>query len=881
MCRFKIVDMKRFIGIILFMISLSCYSQTMSVSSFRLLESDLDANTAGTMERDQNGEVAALIKVVTNQTGFSFDGGSLGIWKVKQTPGEIWVYIPRGAKKITIKHPQFGVLRDYYFTCPIEAARTYELVLVTGSIQTIVNQDAGGQYLVMHVDPPTAIVYIDDNEVTLQNGSVSKFLSYGNHTYRINDPLYAADAGSFEIGQEKKVLDIKLQPSFGVLQLSTTPENGAKIFIDDDTESVGLTPFTTKKIKSGQHRFRFQLSGYDSKTITHDVHSDGSTQSLVVPLTSNYASVTINIADGCTLYIDNEEKGIGNWKGRLAEGLYRVEARKPGHASVKETITVEKGEDKVVSLATPTPIYGGLNINSNPIGASIYIDDEKVGSTPEILNKVLIGSHSVRFEKEGFEPEVMQISVEEGKIQEMSAELRIKEKKELTIVTNGAESKLNLTNTELDEYAKNVYKNNRKDSKALIEVARAYFDHGNIEMATQYANYANEVWKPKYSYAPAYLLLGDIEASYGTDVGKAAGYYNQAIIHDPKNPEGYKKWAMVYRKINPSQAAKKLDEMKANCPNEDVDAVKGHIYMLAGDEKQAYENYKKADITKLDKNGLNEFVRCSYFTGHFEDALRAAETGIKLEPRNPTFNRLAMFASYEVGKYDIAKKYLDKYFNETDNPVYNEYDHFYAALIYQALGDRDNMYIQFDKSLALLNDSSLIKRPPILKAVSDSYLKDQKFDNAIKYYEQFLACKPDLTVDDYDGLASIYSKYADADESRAPELIGKAIKVYQTIGEKYPKQAIYANYMLASKYNKLDKSGKKGLAKPYYQKVVNLLEKKTDRSKSENLMLKTSYHYLMNQALLQANDKTKAKEFANKILTIDPDYGAAQKVRDL
>ena len=421
--------MKRCIGILFILFSIYSYSQTMSVSSFKLLETDLDANTAGTSVKDQNGETAALIKVVTNQTGFAFDGGSLGIVKVKQTPGEVWVYIPRGAKKITIKHPQLGVLRDYYFTCPIEAARTYEMVLVTGSVQTIVNQDAGGQYLVMNVEPPTAIVHIDDNEVSLQNGSLSKFLSYGNHTYRISDPLHATDAGSFEIGQEKKELNIKLLPSYGILQLSTKPENGARVFIDDDTEPIGITPFITKKIKKGLHKFRFQLSGYDSKTISHEVHSDGTTQPLEVALTSNFASVTINASDGCTIYINNENKGVGVWKGRLDEGLYRIEARKPGHASVKETITVEKGEDKIVSLAAPTPIYGGLNISSNPIGATIFIDNEKVGKTPDIFNKVLIGTHSIRIEKDGYTSEMKQIDVVEGKIQELSVELS--EKKQL------------------------------------------------------------------------------------------------------------------------------------------------------------------------------------------------------------------------------------------------------------------------------------------------------------------------------------------------------------------------------------------------------------------------------------------------------------------
>ena len=40
---------------------LSAWAQTFSVESFKLLDNDMTANTYGTMEYDQNGDVAALI----------------------------------------------------------------------------------------------------------------------------------------------------------------------------------------------------------------------------------------------------------------------------------------------------------------------------------------------------------------------------------------------------------------------------------------------------------------------------------------------------------------------------------------------------------------------------------------------------------------------------------------------------------------------------------------------------------------------------------------------------------------------------------------------------------------------------------------------------
>ena len=425
-----------------------------------------------------------------------------------------------------------------------------------------------------------------------------------------------------------------------------------------------------------------------------------------------------------------------------------------------------------------------------------------------------------------------------------------------------------------------AFKKNKKNPEAILKIAQAFYAQKDTANARKFANLANEAGKPKYQYAPAYLLLGDIEASYGTDGGKAASYYNQAITFNPKNPEGYKKWAMVYRKISPTQAAKKLEEMKVQCPDEDIDAFKGHIFMLANDEKQAYENYVKADINKLDKLGLNEFVRCSYFTGHFADAVRAAEAGIKLEPRNPTFNRIAMFANYELKNYDAAKDYIHKYFYETDSAKVSEYDHFYTALIYQALEDKANMYAHYDKALELVNDQSMIKRWAILKSVSDSYLKEKEFENAIKYYEQYLACKPNLNFDDEEGMANIYSKYGDADPAKKKEMTSKAIEIFGTLAEKYPVQVVYATFMRAGLNNKLDDNMKNNLAKADYQKVVDLLANKADRTKGEDTMLKTSYHYLMYNAFLNKNT-AGAKEIAEKILVIDPEYKSALEILKL
>lgn len=394
--------MKRTIFILL--VNLFCVllqAQNINVKSFRMLDNDLTANTNGTYELDQNGEKAALIKVVTNQTGFSFDCGSLGVVKTMQKPSEIWVYVPRGVRRITISHPTLGVLRDYDFPVSIEGARTYEMVLTTDQVETIVKHDVGGQYLIMNVSPSSAIVKIDGVEVPVEEGVVTKLVTYGKHNYSVSDPYYKEEQGIINMGKEKQTLNVSLTPNYGLLFISTTPDHGASVFIDDNLSPAGTTPFQTNKLLKGNHNFRIKLAQYETKDTTINV-TDGKSD-VIIPMSPLYGTVYVTAPIGCHVYINDEDKGSNLFKGRLTEGLYKIEARKESYRPYETSIQIHKGETKSVSLSAPTPIYGILNVNSRPVGANVFVDGKLMGTTPLILNDVLIGERKVKISKDGFE----------------------------------------------------------------------------------------------------------------------------------------------------------------------------------------------------------------------------------------------------------------------------------------------------------------------------------------------------------------------------------------------------------------------------------------------------------------------------------------------
>ncbi len=98
-------------------------AQQFSVVSFKVLPNDVSAFINPV--RDLNDDDCGLIKVIGSDD-FVFST-PLGVVKRVDNVGEIWLYLPRGSKKITIKHAEWGVLRDYVFPTRIDSHMTYEL----------------------------------------------------------------------------------------------------------------------------------------------------------------------------------------------------------------------------------------------------------------------------------------------------------------------------------------------------------------------------------------------------------------------------------------------------------------------------------------------------------------------------------------------------------------------------------------------------------------------------------------------------------------------------------------------------------------------------------------------------------------------------------
>lgn len=209
-------------------------AQNMKVIDFRLLENDLTANTRGTQKVDMNGETAALIKIQTPERGFSFDGGMQGIVASEEHAGEIWLYLPRRAQKLIIQHPDYGVLRDYYYPINIEGGKTYEMLIDIGT----------GRYATITSDVAKATIFVDGDDCGIS--PVRKYLNYGRHTIKAVKDRFEGETTIVVTTSQDPTANSQLLVQVGMQDMShlygdvtVTVDNRADIFYNGQNMGAG------------------------------------------------------------------------------------------------------------------------------------------------------------------------------------------------------------------------------------------------------------------------------------------------------------------------------------------------------------------------------------------------------------------------------------------------------------------------------------------------------------------------------------------------------------------------------------------------------------------------------------------------------------------
>jgi len=196
-------------------------------------------------------------------------------------------------------------------------------------------------------------------------------------------------------------------PSPGSLRIVSDPP-GATAHLDGI--AMGETPLTIAKVTPGIRKLRVSMSGFASVTEKVEIISDRET---TVEVALGGRLHVSSIPSGAQVFIDGEYMGITPLRtARIPAGSHQLRLAKEKHRDKLNAVVVERGQEKEIDIRL-LPVKGSIAISSDPPGAAIYLDGESKGNTPLFIYGVMVGQHSLKLVKAGYEDWEKQITVDE------------------------------------------------------------------------------------------------------------------------------------------------------------------------------------------------------------------------------------------------------------------------------------------------------------------------------------------------------------------------------------------------------------------------------------------------------------------------------------
>lgn len=379
-----------------------------SIDSFENDQFDLSSINEEFIKYDGNGDKYAILKVTSsnpddNLREYNFNFGNMNhIVDGNDHDGELWVYVQKNAKIVSITRNGYAPMNRFALPLTIESGKVYRMNL------TSEGKKVHTQWVKFKVNPSgcNAIVHIKSSRpdaeeqllgVTDANGELAKNLVYGSYTYKITAENYHLAEGRFTLDDKNVTLteDVTLKPSFSNITLSVEP--GVEIYINGEKMSTG----TWKGIlNEGNYQVECKrlnhrpTSQYISVTENHDETIQLKNPDPILG-TASLSSTPL----GASISIDGVPYGETPKNIDIIIGSHSAEFSKPGYQSEVRNFTVV--ENKTVDVDVNLGRTTTTEIKCTPSFASISIDGkaEAVGNYKYVGD---VGVHNVTLSASGY-----------------------------------------------------------------------------------------------------------------------------------------------------------------------------------------------------------------------------------------------------------------------------------------------------------------------------------------------------------------------------------------------------------------------------------------------------------------------------------------------
>lgn len=425
--------------------------------------------------------------------------------------------------------------------------------------------------------------------------------------------------------------------------------------------------------------------------------------------------------------------------------------------------------------------------------------------------------------------------------------------------------------SEAEKQFKAALEPNKKDASVMAAIARAYFNVDPVAYAKEIDKYiANAMKVSKNKEAQIYVLKGDIAKK--TDIGQAAGFYEQAIIYDEEagdiNPQAYVKYSNLYNKVNPDFAIGKLVELNEKLPTSALaQSELAEKYYDGNQLTKAAEQYGKYMQNPNHFQGDEQrYSGLLYFGKKYQESLDVAKQVLAKDPDNEYMQRMVMLNEAALENYPAAEEAAQKLFAHK-NAKFTATDYTTHGDI---LGKLDRPQEAIDAYMAAYNLNPE-KNKQILANLSSMYTDLENYQKAAELMQQFVDAG-DASLNDYFILSNRYKNLGLSLPEGSPERTEAAnngIKyVDMAVAEAANKGPLYRNkatLLMVRDGSEITPD----LVQVYKDMLAAYDENPENKTKYADAY-KSAYNNLANY-YLKEGDKEQAKLYFEKFLEIDPE----------
>ncbi len=449
------------------------------------------------------------------------------------------------------------------------------------------------------------------------------------------------------------------------------------------------------------------------------------------------------------------------------------------------------------------------------------------------------------------------------------------------IYANIGIAKIQLEKSNLIEAKKTLDKANSlskyKDVNVITSIADALISTKNkqYELANEYLLKAKEINKSK---AIIHIVSGDMN-SMQSNIGEAANDYERAFYYDNKCTEAYYKLGRIY-----STAKNYKETIKAFESALKIDSNYIPVWRDLAEMYYAYGHYQEASdaffkYIQLTEPDLNDHIRYAtilYFNKEYAKSLIETENALIKDPKNFVMKRLNTYNLFETNEYAKALMAINSFFKiiPESKTIAQDYEYYGKIL---SKNNMDSLaIIAFEKTIAL--DST---KNEFYENIGKSYDKLKKYEKAVKAYENLILSQKAPLSSQYFQLGK--SAYFSGTPLVNVEDSLKKMYYLQIADTSFSKvvefsPASHLGFLWKARVNALiDSKTTAGLAKPWYDQVIIILEANPGKSPKD---LIEAYGYL-GVYFIKNDDNKTSKIYWNKILEIDPKNEDALKYKDM